>query len=76
MCERCLGQLNVHSSPFLFKTVSPSSGQAGGSGIRLSRWEGVRDTPFKTSVETENNKLAGNFVELPSETTLELTKSH
>lgn len=43
------------------QSVSPSSGQAGGSGIRLSRWEEVTDAPFKTSVETENNKLAGNL---------------
>lgn len=31
---------------------------------------------FKTSVETENNKLAGKLVELPSGITMELTKSH
>lgn len=41
-----------------FKSVSPSSRKPGESGIRLSRWEEVRDAPFKTSVETENNKLA------------------
>lgn len=36
----------------------------------------VGDTPFKTSVETENNKLAEKVVELPSETTMALTTSH
>lgn len=38
---------------------------------------GGRHPPFfKTSVETENNKLAGKLVELPSGITMELTKSH
>lgn len=28
-------------------------------------WKEVTDTPFKTSVETENNKLAGNLWSYP-----------
>ena len=52
---------------FPFKSVSPSSGRAGGVELGFQGGRRSETNPlFKTSVETENNKLAGNVLSYPA----------
>lgn len=56
------------SIPVFSISVSQSFQWSGGGGVELGVQGGrvVGDTPFKTSVETENNKLAENLWSYPA----------